>query len=179
MKEKETILDILIMKEKGMSERSMARKLGISRNTVRKYLANPMPVRSNAHPQKRETILDDYIEYIQTTLKDPDEPLYTATRIYDKISAMGYDGSYETVKCKVREIKNELCRIAYIRFETEPGRQAQVDFAEFQVEYPDGSVEKYYMFAMILGYSRGMYVELLKKCDMTTFLKAPIKVGKE
>lgn len=170
LKGKETILDILCLKRDGMSERSIARTLGISRNTVRKYLTNPESMLKSAHSQKRGSIIDEYTETIQTLLNGTGGLEYTAVRIYDKLVHLGYKGSYETVKRKVRELKEKLCRIAYIRFETEPGCQAQVDFAEFQVECPDGTVEKYYLFAMILGYSRGMYVELLRSCDMGTFL---------
>jgi transposase len=175
MKETETILDIFYLKRDGMSERSIARTLGISRTTVRKYLADPEAAYRSAHPQKRGSIVDQYTEIIQTFLESPDGLEYTATRIYDKLVTVGYTGSYDTVKRKVRQIKEKLCRIAYIRFETEPGRQAQVDFAEFQVEHPDGTVEKYYLFAMILGFSRGMYAELLRKCDLATFLDCHIR----
>lgn len=42
------------------------------------------------------------------------------------------------------------------RFETPPGRQAQMDFAEFTVEFTDepGVVRKVWLFSMILGHSR-------------------------
>lgn len=42
--------------------------------------------------------------------------------------------------------RERLEKVAYIRFETEPGRQAQVDFGEFQVEQADGSVKKSRIF---------------------------------
>ena len=34
-------MDILVLKRKGLSERQIARRLGISRNTVKKYIDNP------------------------------------------------------------------------------------------------------------------------------------------
>jgi len=33
-------LDILVLKRKGLSERHIARRLGVSRNTVRKYIGH-------------------------------------------------------------------------------------------------------------------------------------------
>ena len=65
--------------------------------------------------------------------------------------------------------------MAYLRFETEPGFQAQVDFGEFLVVNADGSVDKYYLFPMILGYSRKIYAELIRKCDLPTFLDCHIR----
>ena len=64
---------------------------------------------------------------------------YTATWIYDRLCNMGFSGSYEIVKRKVHEIKVEKQKFAYMRFETEPGFQAQVDFGEFQGKDADGS----------------------------------------
>jgi hypothetical protein len=61
-----------------------------------------------------------------------------------------------------------------MRFETDPGHQAQVDFGEFQVELPDGSIKELYLFSMILGYSRKIYTELIERCDMPTFLDCHI-----
>jgi hypothetical protein len=65
--------------------------------------------------------------------------------------------------------------VAYMRFETEPGYQAQVDFGEFQVAKADGSVEKLFLFSMILGYSRRMYAELIERCDLPSFLDCHIR----
>jgi hypothetical protein len=79
------------------------------------------------------------------------------------------------VKRVVRVHKAAAQQKAYIRFETEPGKQAQVDFAEFAVEQPDGTVQKFYLFALILGYSRMLYAELLERCDMVSFLQAHIR----
>jgi transposase len=100
---------------------------------------------------------------------------YTAVWIYDRLTAMGFAGSYEIVKRKVAKLKAERQKIAYMRFETEPGYQGQVDFGEFQVERPDGSIKKLYLFSMILGYSRGMYGELIERCDLPTFLDCHIR----
>jgi hypothetical protein len=47
-----------------------------------------------------------------------------------------------------------------------------VDFGEFQVTLADGTVKKYYLFAMILGYSRQIFARLLERCDLPSFLEA-------
>jgi hypothetical protein len=87
---------------------------------------------------------------------------------------MGFGGSYEIVKRNVGKIKNQRQAVAYMRFETEPGYQAQVDFGEFQIAHADGRVEKLYLFAMILGYSRRIYAQFIKRCDLPTFLDCHI-----
>jgi transposase len=172
MKTLEEILDILSLKRQGYSERGIARKLGIHRKTVKKYLENPdwMYNRTN---RKRDSKLDPYVGNIEAWLGD--DILHTATWIYDHLVSLGFDGSYEIVKRRVKAIKTERSRLAYIRFETEPGYQAQVDFGEFQVLNADGTIDKYYLFSMILGYSRRIYAELIRKCDLPTFLDCHIR----
>jgi transposase len=44
---------------------------------------------------------------------------------------MGYTGGYDTVRKSVRAFKDHQARLAYLRFETMPGLQAQVDWADF------------------------------------------------
>jgi transposase len=166
-------LDIVMLSRRGMSQRKIAKRLGLSRNTVKKYLENPEFSGRRGVARKRESLLDPYRDNIKTWLEE--DPDYTAAWIYDRLSTMGFSGSYEIVKRKVGQIKSERQKIAYMRFETEPGYQGQVDFGEFQVERADGSIKKLYLFSMILGYSRRIYGELIEKCDLATFLDCHIR----
>ena len=166
-------MDILTLKKKGLSQRKIARKLGISRNTVKKYLENPEFPDSQERKGRRKSLLDPYIGNIEAWLSE--DIAYAGTWIYDRLSNMGFRGSYEIVKRKVHDLKAERQKIAYMRFETEPGFQAQVDFGEFQVENADGSIKKLHLFSMILGYSRRIYGELIERCDLPTFLDCHIR----
>ena len=55
------------MREKGMSIKSIARELSISRNSVRKYLRSEPEIRQN---RKRGSKLDPYKEKIRALLDD-------------------------------------------------------------------------------------------------------------
>jgi transposase len=166
-------LDILSLHRKGLKQRAIARKLGISRNTVKKYIDNPGLAFEPRRKRKRNSLLDPFKDNIGVWLDE--DTAYRATWIYDRLTSMGFAGSYEIVKRHVREFKQERQKVAYMRFETEPGYQAQVDFGEFQVEHADGHVEKLYLFSMILGYSRKMYAELIERCDLPSFLDCHIR----
>ena len=87
---------------------------------------------------------------------------------------MGFAGSYETVRDFVRPLKEQKTRLAFARFETEPGRQAQVDFGDFQIQEPNGSITTLHAFSMVLGFSRAMHVEFGEKCTLETFLDGHI-----
>jgi len=165
-------LDILDLHRSGLSQRAIARKLGISRNTVKKFINRPESGFTGTKNHSRKSVLDPYHNTIEAWLEEDEH--YTGTWIYDRLVNQGYAGSYETVKRKVSKLKKHQQKIAYMRFETDPGHQSQVDFGEFQVQLPDGSIQKLYLFSMILGYSRKIYTELIERCDMPNFLDCHI-----
>ena len=136
-----------MLERNGLSQRAIARKLGISRNTVKKYIENPELLGGRQSKRKRKSQLDPYRDNIGAWIEE--DYYYTAAWIYDRLGNMGFAGSYEIVKRKVRQLKETQQKIAFMRFETEPGYQAQVDFGEFQIESPSGNIRKIYLFLMI------------------------------
>ena len=86
---------------------------------------------------------------------------------------MGYAGGYTTVKTFVQSIKEKKTRIAYMRFETEPGRQAQVDWGDFQIQQVGGKITTIYAFVMVMGYSRALYVEFVERPTLEAFMETP------
>ncbi len=167
MKTLEDYVDIKELQRKGFSQRQIAKKLGIHRKTVKKVLAKT-EITQVQSVYTRSSKLDEYKEFIKTMLENDFE--YKATNLYDKLLKVGFTGSYEIVKRYVSAFKKEKVKKAFIRFETEPGFQAQVDFGEFQIATASGKVIKLYLFLMILGYSRKLYAAFLPHCDLARFL---------
>jgi transposase len=162
---KENYMDIWTLHKHGFSQRAIAKKLRISRNTVKKYLhSQEQPQYRNS---QRASLLEPFKETIETWLQQDD---YTARRIYDMLLFQGYTGSYPTLRRFVAGLKQERNRKAFIRFETLPGQQAQVDFADFKIRLQDGSEQTVYCFSMLMGYSRQMYLELVSHCQLSLFL---------
>lgn len=163
-------MEIAFIKRQGLSYREIARKTGTDPRTVKKYCENPQllgkPRKSSLRPSKLDAFRDQIGNYLE------EDAQYRASTIYDKLRRQGFTGGYAIVQRAVRPIRHQKQLKAYMRFETEPGAQAQVDFGEFQVEQPDGTIKKYFLFALILGYSRMLYAELLERCDMVSFLDA-------
>jgi len=164
----EAVMDIFSLARQGHSERAIARKLGIHRETVKTHLASEaLPGESSNKRQQRTSLLDPYRQVIQDFLDEDD---YKATWIFDKLKNLGFTGGYEIVKRHVARIKEKKTSLAYIRFETEPGMQAQVDFGDFQITEADGSTTTVHAFVVVLGFSRGMYVEFIDRCTLEAFM---------
>lgn len=136
--------------QKGLSFRAINRKTGIDRRVVSKL--NSLEEPPKAKSRERTSILDPYKTTIKEWLKDDSK--MKATDIKRKIACLGYEGSYSTVKRFVRNQKEKIRRKATVRFETLPGRQAQVDFGQEKVKYADGTEEMVNVFAFLMGFSR-------------------------
>lgn len=155
-------------RDKGMSIREIAKKLGHCRKTVRKYLKleGVTPVRS-PRPSVGSKV-DPFLPYIAKVLSEDHE--IPATVLFDQIKAMGYDGSVRRVQEAIA--KHDLRRRAeneeeLVRFETKPGRQMQVDW----IEFPKQSLSA---FVATLGYSRASYVEYVTDEKIETLIACHI-----
>ena len=141
------------MREKGMSIKSIARELNISRNSVRKYMKSESLVKRN---RKRKSKLDPYRDTIRELIERHNP---SAIRILEGIRKKGYNGGYTILKDYCHELRKDRRIQAVYRYETELGKQSQVDFGEFGYIDMDGKHRKLYAFSMILGYSRMRYAE--------------------
>ena len=134
------------MRGKGTSIKAIARELGLSKNSVRKYLkSGPM----GKQKRRRGSKLHPYREKIRTLI---DEHNLLAVRILEEIRKIGYDGGYTILKDYCRELRRDRRIQAVYRYETDPGIQSQVDFGEFGHIDMDGKSRKLYTFSMILRY---------------------------
>ena len=167
---KEAFMDIIAMQHSGLSVRQIARKLGIHRNTVKKHIEKKEFPHYHK-PKRGVSILEPYKQIIHDYLDQDD---YQATWVFDRIKRTGYPGSYDTVKRYVSNIKERKTQLAYIRFETEPGLQAQVDWGDFQIQGSDGKTTTIYAFVMVLGYSRAKYIEFVERCTLDVFMDCHI-----
>lgn len=166
----EVYMDIVALHRQGHTERAIARKLGIHRNTVKKYIQEGQTPRYNGS-RRRESILSPYHQVIEDFLEEDD---YRATWIYKRIRQLGYKGGYDTVKLHVRKVKQKRRRQAYIRFETIPGLQGQMDWADFQVADHHGGSFTVYLFVLVLGFSRAMFAMFVDRCTLQAFMDAHI-----
>lgn len=151
---KEVWVDIQALHRQGHSIRQIARELGLSRKTVRRYLRNPQPPRY-VRSQRKPSILDPHKEYLLSRVgKLPDLP---ATVLLRELHARGYTGQVTLIKDFVRPIRAERRRLQEltVRYETVPGEQGQVDWGEF-LRLPDG--RKLYGLSLVLSWSRAMFV---------------------
>lgn len=153
MMDKRMLFDIHRLKDLGYSERKIASLLRIARKTVRKYIDNPdIPILSFRRPSR----LDPFKEKINALLKE--DPQISGEIVRQQIQQSGYKGAKTVLYNYLKEIRPKAVR-AFIRFESDPGEQFQIDWGTFgRLSY--GSIHrKLYAMAVIECYSRMLYLE--------------------
>lgn len=160
------VKDIVRMRQEGLAISEISRLLEIDRKTVRKYLADARP---RAYPRRppRPSPLAPFVDYVTTRL---DQGVWNAVVLYEELKTRGYGGSYTTVKSYLQPLRQQAKAVAVRRFETPPGRQAQVDWVNLG-DIEDGQgVQTLYGFVFTLGYSRAMYFEVTTSTALGNFL---------
>ncbi len=114
------------LRDRGASISEIARQMGTSRNTVKRHLKLNKPMEYRR--KKGKSKLDPVKPIIKMLI---DKYNLSAVRILEEIRKWGYDGSMTILKDYCRTIRKERSIKAVYRFETEPGKQAQVDFGSF------------------------------------------------
>jgi len=162
------VKEIYVMHGEKASIRSIAKALGISRNTVRRYLRDPDGALTPKPRPKRPSKLDPYTEYIMRRLA---EGMDNCVVLLRELRQQGYTGGYTILKDFVRPLRRRGHEKATRRFETNPGEQAQVDFGSFVYRQPDGTVRRVWGFVMVLSWSRAIYVEFVDRANVETFIR--------
>lgn len=148
-------MEIQVMYRQGMSIKAIGRELGVSRNTVRKYLRSDEPPQYGPR-ERRPTKLDPYKSYIRERVAAAHPDWIPASVLFKEICGLGYDGCVRSVSGFISTLKPQPRPDPVVRFETEPGQQAQVDWGAFKL-----GGQKISLFLMTLGWSRFMYGEFV------------------
>ena len=149
-----------------INKSEMARRLGCNRRTVERYIKAEQNPSTPKVSIERPKIIDNFKEII---IDKVDKYGASAMAVYKFIEKKGYTGKYCSVANYVRGHKKEQQRKATIRFETNPGLQAQVDWKE-SVRMLSRSGEDFLVniFLMVMGYSRLRYLKLTSDRKQTT-----------
>jgi transposase len=164
------VKELLELHGQRRSIREIARTLGISRNTVRKYLKAPGLPTARPRP-RRPSKLDPLKDHVRARRAEGVENCVVLLR---ELRAQGYTGGYSILTDYVRPLRFGRSVKATVRFDTRPAEQAQVDFGHFAYLTPSGARQWYWAFVMVLSWSRLLYVEFLRRADVASFIRCHV-----
>lgn len=162
----------------GVPIRRLAREMGVSRNTIKRYLrgappgvgkprgAPGSPVRDAVEPRVLE-ILEDSKRWTAGKQR------LTAARLHELLRGEGHDVGYTVVKDIVQEWKRARKEV-FVPLVYKPGDLGEVDFFEVLVDI-DGERRKAHMFVMRLMHSGRDFAWLYPRQDQTCFLDGHVR----
>lgn len=169
----EEYMEIQILRKQGYRKKEIARALGISKNTVKKYLHEEESSHEKGAPPKykgrapQSSKLDPFKEYVVARLEKGLPHRIPATVIYREIVPMGYHGRETILRSFIHKYwERRKTTEPSIRFETHPAEQMQVDWTTVHLGKRRLSV-----FLAILGFSRKSYLEFTTNQQEETLLR--------
>lgn len=149
------VFEIHRLYHEGLSKQRIAATLHVDPKTVRKFLIDPDPKRV---PIRRLSKLDSFREEINRLLAiDAKAP---ATVILQRIAPLGFDGGITILKDYLHTLRGHFKnKEAFIRFESLPGEQCQVDWGHFGSIVYGETTRKLYCLAVLECHSRLLYLE--------------------
>ena len=155
METPQDVAEMLRLNASGLGIKAIARQMGCSKNTVRRYVRGGgwVPYKQPQRARKLGELERWLGERLQQHRGNADVVRQDLQREH------GLSVSLRTVERAVAPFRRELraAEVATVRFETAPGEQLQIDFGETRVWIGPERV-RVRLFVATLGYSRRLFV---------------------
>ncbi|MFN2571858.1 MAG: IS21 family transposase [Gemmatimonadales bacterium] len=153
----EVVIAIRTLTDRGVGKKTIARELGVSINTVRRYVRQPIEAGRQIRPAARR---------LTAAWRDLARALYAgvaagnAVVVQRLLAERGLAVSTRTLERAVADIRRaqRVAQLATVRVETPPGDQLQIDFGQQRVRLGDAWVRVFLLVA-VLSYSRRLFVK--------------------
>jgi transposase len=159
----EQAVEIRVLARQGMGIREIARQMGCSRNTVKRYLRDVEAGRYGPRAP-RPTKLDAFKPCVRARIEAARPHWIPAVVLLREIRERGYAGGLTQLKAFIAPMKAAPAE-PVVRFETAPGEQMQVDFTVIR-----RGREPLLAFVATLGYSRASWVRFTTREDTETMV---------
>jgi transposase len=162
------VKEIIELKRQGLTITQISALTECDPKTIRKYLDNPTTPRYGPR-QPRPSLLDPHKPYLKERMA---AGVWNAAVLLYEIKERGYTGGYTILREFLQPLRQEAHTVAVRRFETPPGKQAQVDWGDLgDITQADGVRHKLNAFVLTLGYSRAMFCDIALDQKLPAFLR--------
>jgi len=153
MLREDRVCEILARLQRGQHVKTIARELGLARNTVKRW--QRLGAWRPRTPVARCRQIDPYLAFLQH--RGP-EVGWNGPVLHRELCALGFGGTSQQVQRAIKpfRIDRAWAAVATRRFETAPGQQGQVDFGQLRLWIGE-QLDVAHLFVFTLGYSRRVW----------------------
>lgn len=169
------VMDIYALRRKvlveGQSQRSVAREMGLARDTVPRYLVTPTPERQQ---RRRSSPMLDRVRprleqlLVEWSLRKTGKQRISDRRLHRQLREEGHEVGLTLVLAQLREWRRQLAEV-YVPLVHWPAESAQVDFFEVAVELASER-RRVWLLLFRLMHSGRDFVRLNERQDQLAFL---------
>ena len=156
------------LQRQGMSIQAISELTGWDRKTIRKYMKAAGVVPEYGPRAAQPSKLDAFKPYLEERLR---AGVWNARVLLRELRERNFTGSYTILTDWLRPQRSTARVVAVRRFETPPGKQAQVDWGHLGTLEMAGQEQKLHGFTFTLGYSRRMVAEVALDQKLGTLLR--------
>lgn len=155
--EGEVVTAIRTLAARGVGKRAIAREVGVSLNTVRRYVRQPLVGGLQVRPAARR-LTDERRREARTLYEGPAGG--NAVVVQRLLAERECGVCLRTIQRAVVDIRRarRVEQLATVRVETPPGDQLQIDFGQKRVRI-GGVWVRVFVLVAVLGYSRRLFVK--------------------
>lgn len=146
--------EVVELKRQGLSIRAIGRMTGFDRKTISRYLSAPESRPVYGPRPAAAGKLEPFQPYLRERLS---AGVWNAAVLLRELRERGYRGGYTILKDWLHPLRKQAESLAVQRFETAPGKQAQVDWGHLGTLRDDDGERKLWGFTMTAGYSRRLF----------------------
>ncbi len=162
-----------VLLKQGYSRSTVANILNVSRRTIYNYEKGLVYKDNTRHGRPAgKSKLSPFYSQIDAALER--DFTLNSVNLYEELKKAGYTGKISILRDYMHRKRQEMQNTAVRRFETLPGKQAQVDWMYAGTVLENGRRKKRYAFIMKLGYSRRSYVEFTTSMEQSVLFACMI-----
>lgn len=154
-------------KDSEISNREIARHLGISHNTVKSALEKPQAPRYERE-EKENPLLEPFREIVFEMVNVKH---LKGSRILSELRSKGYKGGMTAFYRFLNQIKFDQKRKYFTPYETAPGEQSQFDWSPYTVKI-GGILTRIYIYSYVNSFSRYQILEVSTSQTQGSVLEA-------
>jgi transposase len=162
------VQEITNLRREGLSVVAISELTGYDRKTIRKYLLTPSGRPAYGPRPAPPGKLEPFKPYLKERLQ---AGVWNAQVLLRELRKRNYTGGYTLLTDWLRPQRDAASVVAVRRFETPPGKQAQVDWGHLGSLSEDGEERQLWGFTITLGYSRRMMAAAATDQKLGTLLR--------